>query len=150
MTSEELKTLVQSSLRQLQNYLESEDYDTAITMAEKETGWTLPVTTSFREYWMIRRAKRHIYDILLAGSAHKFKLEQINLQHRFEHYKSLVRDEDKAFKDAIKENPAEFAGVDSFKLFGTKIDAGFSSDFLGRDTTYSEDNVVVFTPKETD
>ncbi len=57
---------------------------------------------------------------------------------------------DQDFETAVQDNPAEFAGVDLFKMFGSKVDAGFSYDDYGRDTTYSDDNQVVFAPKETD
>jgi len=148
MTETQLLLAMQRRLRGLAKYIIPEDVTEAITVAKAETGWTLPVTTSFKEYWIAERTKRHVFDMLRSGSAHKFKVEQINLQHRFEHYNDLIRRMDRDFKAAIEDNPAEFAGVDVFKVFGTKIDAGFSSDGVGRDTTYDEGNLVIFTPTE--
>jgi len=150
MTSDELVILINNLFRGLTNYIVPEDIEAAIEQALRDTGWSLPVSGSFKEQWLIQRTKRHLYDMLRAGSAHKFKVEGINLQQRFEHYNILIRDMDEDFETAVQDNPAEFAGVDLFKMFGSKVDAGFSYDDYGRDTTYSDDNQVVFTPKETD
>lgn len=150
MTKNELSIIVQKRLRQISDYILPEDVLEAIEDAERETGWTLPVSGSFKEYWIINRSKRHVYEILRTGNAHKFKVEGINLQHRFDHYHKLIQEMDVKFEAAVKDNPAEFAGVDTFKMFGTKIDAGFVYDDQGKDTSYDTDNLVIFTPKETD
>jgi len=150
MTKTELSIILQQRLRQISDYIVPEDVTEAIEDAERETGWSLPVSGSFKEFWMINRSKRHIYEILRTGNANKFKVEGINLQHRFDHFHKLIQEMDEKFEAAVKDNPAEFAGVDTFKMFGTKVDAGFAYDEHGKDVTYGTDNVVVFTPKETD
>jgi len=150
MTKTELSIILQKRLRQISDYIVPEDVTEAIEDAERETGWSLPVSGSFKEFWMINRSKRHIYEILRTGNANKFKVEGINLQHRFDHFHKLIQEMDEKFEAAVKDNPAEFAGVDTFKMFGTKVDAGFAYDEYGKDVTYGTDNVVVFTPKETD
>jgi len=150
MTKIELSIILQKRLRQISDYIVPEDVTEAIEDAERETGWSLPVSGSFKEFWMINRSKRHIYEILRTGNANKFKVEGINLQHRFDHFHKLIQEMDEKFEAAVKDNPAEFAGVDTFKMFGTKVDAGFAYDEHGKDVTYGTDNVVVFTPKETD
>lgn len=126
----------------------NQDYDNACNDASRETGWTFPVEGDFKIYWFKQRAKRHLFFYLLSESAVKFKVEQINLQHKFDHFKILIKDLDTKFENIQESRPEMFAGVDAFKLFGTKIDAGFSSDGVGRDTTYSDQNEVVFTPTE--
>jgi len=150
MTKNELSILLQKRLRQISDYILPEDVIEGIEDAERETGWTLPVSGSFKEFWMINRSKRHVYEILRTGNAHKFKVEGINLQHRFDHYHKLIQEMDEKFEAAVIDNPAEFAGVDTFKMFGTKVDAGFAYDDHGKDVTYDSDKVVIFTPKETD
>ncbi|MDY6957904.1 MAG: hypothetical protein SVK08_01970 [Halobacteriota archaeon] len=150
MTKTELSIIVQKRLRQISDYIVPEDVTEAIEDAERETGWTLPVSGSFKEFWMINRSKRHVYEILRTGNAHKFKVEGINLQHRFDHYDKLIREMDEKFEAAVKDNPADFAGVDVFKMFGMKVDAGFSYNEHGKDITYDPDQLIEFSPKETD
>ena len=148
MTRNELVIKINRQLRGLDSYIIRDDIEEAIDSALIETGWTLPVSGSFKEHWIIERTKRAVYDQLRSGSAHKFKVEGINLQHRFDHYNKLIRTMDSDFKAAIQDNPAEFAGVSTYEMFGTKIDAGFQYDKLGKDTTYDSDNSVVHTPSE--
>lgn len=150
MTRSELEILIQKNLRGLQSYIIPDDISVAIDTAQRETGWTLPVSGSFKEHWIVERTKRHVFDQLRSGSAHKFKVEQINLQHRFEHYNNLIRTMDRQFEAAIKDNPAEFAGANVYEMFGTKVDAGFAYDELGKDKTLDSENIVVFTPSNAD
>jgi len=150
MTRSELEILIQKTLRGLSNYIVTQDVEIAVDTAQRETGWTLPVSGSFKEFWIVERTKRHVYDQLRSGSAHKFKVEQINLQHRFEHYNSLIKTMDRQFEAAMKDNPAEFAGANVYEMFGTKVDAGYAYTETGRDKTLDPDNVVVFTPSNAD
>ena len=144
-----LRSSLKLQIKGLSTKFELEEYNEAISQAERDTGWTLPVTSSFQQKWMIERAKRHLFSFLLAESAHKFKFEGINLHNRYTHYKGLVKQADIDFEKAIEENAHEFAGVPANRLFGTKIDAGFSYEpQTGRDTTYGEDNQVIFEPNE--
>jgi hypothetical protein len=70
------------------------------------------------------------------------------LQNRFEHFQILVRDADRAFKDAMEEHPEKFTNLSAIHAFGTKIDAGFAYDVLGHDRTYDEDNVTALDPND--
>ena len=150
MNENQLKVLLKQEVKSLSSKLVAQDYTNAVDDAGRETGWSFPVDDDFEAYWMKQRAKRHLFFYLLSESAVKFKVEQINLQHKFDHFKILIKDMDQKFEAIQESRPEKFAGVDAFKMFGTKIDAGFSADHVGRDTTYSDDNEVVFTPTEDD
>ena len=151
MTGSELKVLLEEEVKGLTSYLDSTDYTNCLNDAQRDTGWTMPVTTDFKIKWMKERCKRHLFFYLYTESAHKFKFEQINLQHRFDHYDKILTRLDKAFEKAIEENPHEFAGMDAFHMFGTKIEAGFSYDpVTGKDKTYDSTNRVIFAPTEND
>lgn len=146
MNKEELIELVTLEVKGLKDKLDSNDHENAVANAQRETGWALPQTSDFRVQWLKERTKRWLIYFLQVESASKFKFEQINLQQRFSNYTELLKMMDQQFKDAIEENPSEFAGVDAFRMFGTKIDAGFSYDDLGADTTYSQANLVIIEP----
>ena len=151
LTKSEMIVLLKEEVKGLTSYLVDDDYSNACDDASRDTGWSFSVTTGFRELWMKSRAKRFLFFYLLTESAHKFKIKQINLQHRFEHYRPLIKDMDTAWYFAKSEHPEEFLdGTNPAHLFGTKIDAGFSTDLVGNDTTYTDANVVEFTPKEND
>lgn len=151
MTSDELKTLLATELMGLASRYESDDYDNAIDAAERDTGWTMPVTDSFQIKWMIERSKRALFAMRLHASADKFKYDRASINQRFDHFFKLVQMMDKEFLDAKAEDPAAFAGVDDFHLFGTKIDAGFAYEAQSnREMTYADDNLVVFAPDESD
>ena len=146
MNKTTLKVQLTQEVKGLSSKLVDQDYENACNDASRETGWSFPIATDFKEYWIKQRAKRHLFFYLLSESAVKFKVEQINLQHKFDHFKILIKDMDQKFEAIQESRPEMFAGVDAFKLFGTKIDTGFSADSVGRDTTYSDDNEVVFPP----
>ena len=150
MIEADLITLVQAEVMDLANRFDSDDYANAIDDAERETGWTLPLTENFKLFWIKRRVKRHLFYMLLTKYADKFKYEGANLQHRFEHFWKLVADEDEAFEKAQNNQPQMFAAVSTSQLFGHKIDAGFAYDRLGQDVTYDGDNQVVISPSDTD
>ena len=126
------------------------DYTNAIESAEQELGWTLPISDSYQQLWIKNRSKRYLFFFLLTESAHKFKFEQINLQHRFDHYKELIKSMDEEFQKELEARPEKFSNVSATHLFGTQINAGFKNDALGRDATYDSDVTVDFFPKETD
>ena len=149
MTSDELKELLALELKSLKDKVDSNDYDNAVNNAQRDTGWTCPVTVAFQIQWLKERAKRWLFFFLWSESAHKFKFEQINLQNRFEHYQILIKYMDEQFEAAKEENIAEFAGAQSYELFGTKIEAGFQYDEIGQDTTYNDDNLVIIEPGDT-
>jgi len=149
MTRSEFLAVLKQEIKGLSSYLdESVDYDNATDDGLRETGWAFPVTTNFKIYWLKQRAKRHLFFYLFSESAHKFKIKTLNLNQRFDHYKDLITMMDEAFIKIQESEPHEFADVDSFNLFGTKVDAGFSYDFMGRDTTYTSDNKVILNPNE--
>ena len=151
LTTNQMMTLLEKEVKGLTSYLDSDDYSNACDDASRETGFTFPVADGFQTLWMKSRAKRHIFFYLLTESAHKFKYEQINLQHRFEHYRNIIKYMDEEYEKAIEEYAFEFAGVSAVNALGTKIDAGFAYESqIGRDRTYDEDNVTILSPKETD
>jgi hypothetical protein len=132
--------------------LDDIDLENGISAAERETGYTLPQTTNFRIELLIKRATRHTLYTLVLGAARKFRAEGFHLDQRFKHYSQLVKDMDEEYKQLIEDHPEEFTltsvSDEAIKLFGSLIDAGFSSDHLGRDTTYTDDNEVIVTPNE--
>ena len=152
MTQDELVEQLKEEVKGLSSSLsDPTDYDNAVDDAEREIGWTLPQTTDFHIFWLKERAKRHLLFYLLTESAKKFKIQDINLQHRFQHYKALIEKMDKSFESVQESRPEEFANVSAFKMFGTKIDAGFQYEPLtGREFTYDVGNVVIHKPDETD
>jgi hypothetical protein len=151
LTKNQMVTLLEKEVKGLTSYLDSDDYSNACDDASRETGFSYPVADGFQTLWMKSRAKRHIFFYLLTESAHKFKYEQINLQHRFEHYRDIIKYMDTQYATAIEEFAFEFAGVSAVNALGTKIDAGFSYESqTGRDRTYDDDNVTILSPKDTD
>jgi len=151
VTQAELITLITQEIKKLASKVTVTDYTNATNDASRELGWSFPVTGGFKELWIKKRSKRHLFYYLLTERADKFKFEQINLQHKFEHFLTLIKEMDAEFKEAVEENPVEFADVSLLNLFGTKFDAGFSyEDGTGVDTTYMDSNLVILTPTETD
>ena len=151
MDSTALQETLEQEVKGLSTYLVEDDYTNAIADAERETGFSLPTDDSFQIMWLKERTKRHLFFYLMSESAHKFKVDQINLQHRFQHYDKLVDKMDKAFEEALEANPEKFAGADAWDLFGSKVDAGFSyDDQTGIDLTYLDENLVNVSPSDTD
>ena len=149
MTTADLITILRQEIKGLSSNFVSDDYTNAINNAMRDTGWSMPVSTDFKIQWMKQRATRHLFFFLLTESAHKFKYKQINLQHRFDHYKTLVKDMDASFEKAQEEYVHEFADASAYEMFGTVIDAGFAGEpQTGRDITYDEDQKVIVTPNE--
>src|SRR5512137_2385939 len=118
--------------------LSSEGYESAVNSALSELGWSLPNEDPIRIWWITKRAVRYACFILWVASAQKFKYKQINLQQRFEHYQELIKVMDAEFDDAMAFDPGLFSDVESYKLFGTAINAGFRYDYIGRDITYDD------------
>lgn len=149
MDKHELEMLVQRQVKGLDSYLDQLDYTDAVENAERETGWTLPTTNSEKINWLIERAKRHIFFMLMSESAHKFKVKQYSLNHRFDHYHALIKTMDEKYEAFLEQLPIDpELGV---AIGGTKIDAGFQyAEDTGEDLTYGEDNQVIFTPTEND
>jgi len=118
--------------------LTSSGYESAVNSALSELGWSLSTTDPTQIWWISKRALRHACYILWVASAQKFKYNQINLQHRFDHYEKLVKAMDIEYELALTTQADIFAGVESYKLFGTAINVGFRYDFIGRDITYED------------
>ena len=151
MTESELIEKIILEVKNLDTYLEADDYTNAISDAQAETGWALPEDDSLKVLWLKKRSKRHLFFYLFTESAHKFKYKQINLQQRWEHYKETIRTMDEEFVTFQEDRPDLFGNVSPFHAFGTKIDAGFAYEHLtGKDITYSEAAEVDFSPKEND
>jgi len=122
------------------------DYENAVDAAARETEWAFPVSTDFKIHWQMERAKRYLFFYLATQTAQKFKIKQISLNQKFDHYFKLIDKLDKDFATVVDERPDEFASVDVYRLFGSKIDAGFAVDPLGRDITYRSDQQVIVKP----
>ena len=154
MTKSELLDLLSYEMSGLATDLNHEDYFNGISAAERETGYTLPQTTNFRIELLRKRSTRHILYTLVLGASRKFRAEGFHLDQRFKHYHQLIKDLDAEYKQTIEDHPEEFTltsvSDEAAKLFGSLIDAGFSSDSLGRDTTYSDDNEVITSPSDVD
>jgi hypothetical protein len=150
-SASDLEDLVKVQLSGLSSLVTTDGYEFACDQAYNELGWSYPVTNPTQVLWMIKRATRHALDILRIASANKFKYKQVNLQHRFDHFQKLIEDLDKEFLEALTYDIAPLgSGLSSFKLFGTKLDAGFSYGIDGTDETYKIDKYVNFSPVETD
>jgi len=150
LTAREVIEKVRQELLGLEDNFEPQDYDNAVASAQAETGWTIPVATGFKELCIIDRIKRHLIYMLFFSNAEKFRVKDYLLQQRFEHYQTLLRLMDNTYERWKTQHPTDFASVDAFRIFGTKVDAGFSYDEVGRDTTYSSDNIVKHKPDESD
>ena len=148
LTSDQLVAKLKEEVKSLTSYLDDEDYDNAVDDAGRETGWTLPLSDTLKEYWYKNRSKRHLFFYLLSESAHKYKVKQINLQHRFEHYSVLIKEMDTKFALIQEERPELFTSVDAENMFGNKIDAGFAYEpQTGNDITYYSEQKVIISPK---
>lgn len=149
-SAEELIVAAKVQLSSLSTLVTPEGYSLAVDQASQELGWSFPVTSPTKAFWLLQRTVRHSLNILRIASANKFKFKLVNLQQRFEHFQKMIEEMDKEFIAAMTSDVALFAGVDSYKLFGSKIDAGFSYNTLGIDTTYDIDNLVNFAPLESE
>jgi len=148
--SADLIEAIQVQLSSSSSLVTEDGYDAVADSVSQELGWAYPIIDDTKIYWAIKRGVRHALFILWVASAQKFKFKQVNLQHRFDHYGTLLREMDKEFEKAMETNPAVFAGVSTYKMFGTRLDAGFAYDGMGRDVTHYKDNYVNFAPLETD
>jgi hypothetical protein len=153
--ADDLTGLIEIQLSSLSTLITADGYELVCDQTMQELGWSYPLTTSAKLFWAMKRGTRHAMYILLIASANKFKYKLVNLQHRFEHFQKLIADMDKEFATAMASEPSLFCTVGSadpnaFRMFGTKIDAGFSYDSIGNDTTYNTDKYVNFAPLEDD
>jgi len=149
-TADDLADILKIQLSSLSTLITEDGYELVCDQAAQELGWVYPITTPAKVLWMVKRGTRHAINVLMLASANKFKYKAVSLNHRFDHFNKLITEMDKEFEAAIGGDPTLFAGVDSFRLFGTKIDAGFSYSRYGKDITYDYDQLVNFSPLETD
>jgi hypothetical protein len=147
-SSDDLADLLKIQLSSLSALLTEDGYELVCNQAEQELGWSYPITTPTKLFWMVKRGTRHALNLLRIASANKFKYKMVNLQHRFEHFQKLIEEMDKEFEEGMASDIALFAGIDSYKMFGTKIDAGFSYGVDGTDQTYNYDKYINFAPLE--
>lgn len=149
MTSAELVILLTAELKGMASNFNAGDFTNAIDDAQRDTGWSLPLSTNFKIKWLKDRAKRHLFFYWLTEQANKFKYKQINLQDRFDHFFKLINQMDKDFEAIIEKEPHFFMDAEAYKIFGHKIDAGFNSESqTGVDLTYSNDIEIIVTPNE--
>lgn len=123
--------VLQRGLSSLASSLGAAELGFAVSQAMLELGFSYPLTGK-REFWAIQRAKRHALDLLRSVAASKFRYKQIYLNQRFDHYKILIDDWDKEFKEAL-ETEAALIHSDVSKMFGTYVDNGFIYDQNGND-----------------
>lgn len=137
-TAADIVTLVQVQLSTSATLLTSDGLTAAANNAATELGWSYPQTDPTRIYWLTKRATRHSCYILWIASAQNFKYKQVNLQHRFDHYSSVIKAMDLEFSHALETDSSMFASVDTYKQFGTLLNAGFVYNALGEDITYDD------------
>jgi len=148
LTSDDLIDILKIQISSLSTLITSDGYELVCDQTGQELGWSYPLTDPSKVFWMIKRGTRHALNILLVASAYKFKYKTVNLNQRFEHFQKLIADMDIEYEKAINTNIALFAGISSYAMFGTKIDAGFAYDKVGSDITYNLDQYVNFSPME--
>jgi hypothetical protein len=114
----------------------------AVNIALSEMGVSLPLSNSIKEYWLLLRGRRHVYDLIRVSSARKFKYKQINLDQRFAHFDKLIQEMDDAWAIALDTVP-ELMGADGIGLTGDVFMAyvrpGFVYSRHGKDLTYTQD-----------
>ena len=150
--ADELTDLLKIQLSNLSTLITTEGYEFLCDQTLQELGWSYPLTTPAKIFWTMKRATRHATYVLLIASANKFKYKLVNLQNRFEHFKVLIDMMDKEFALTMSSEPSLFitssADPNAYKIFGTKIDAGFAYDETGKDITYDIDRFIVSSPSE--
>ncbi|PIV87273.1 hypothetical protein COW49_00470 [Candidatus Kaiserbacteria bacterium CG17_big_fil_post_rev_8_21_14_2_50_51_7] len=146
MTEEELIVVVSTEIKGLSQRLEMVDYEDAVDDALREVNCSFPVTDDTKLYWLKNRVKRHLFFMMVTQYADKFRVEDIHLHQRFDHFLKLVKTMDEEWELAKVEDPTLVADIETYALFGTKVDAGYAYDELGRDRTYDSDQLVILTP----
>jgi hypothetical protein len=148
MTSGELITRVTSELKSLSTSFIEIDFTNSLSSAIEETGYSMPTSDNTKIFWLSQRMKRHLLSSLMIENVTKFQVKQIHLEHKYKNIADLVSSMDKAWAEVQKDQTLLFLD-DPYRIFGTKVDAGFQYDSIGRETTYTEDNSIIFTPDET-
>ena len=107
MNQHDLEMLVQNEVKGLDNYLDQSDYTRAVETAVRETGYAATSTNGTKIQWLVDRAKRAIFFMLLSESAHKFKVKQYSLHHRFEHYRDIIKYMDEEYQKYLEDMPVD-------------------------------------------
>jgi len=150
MTRDELIDLLTDELKGLASDLADVDYENAIDAALRDTGWSLPQTSSFKEKWLISRSKRHLFFFLQTEAATQTRYHHFHIHQKFDHFERLITRMDEDFEKAMEDVAHEFVGVSVAQTMGTKIAAGFAyGSQTGRDLTYGDNNQVVIQPDDT-
>ena len=116
-------------------YLTAAEIEEYCNDAASETGWAFPVSGLDKELWIKRRAKRNCFEALWLLSARKFKVDQLSLNQKFDHYGAVIKRMDEDFKAFIEERPELFTTVNPRMMFGTIAGHGLVYDIAGRDIT---------------
>ena len=132
---QELVAFVKDMMGASYEKVSDDGFKRAVTQAQSELNWSLPLSDSFKEYWMVERTKRYVTHILLFESAHKFQYKKISLQHRFKHYKELLELMDEDFKAAIESNPEKF-DTSTGTMLCSYLTNGFQYNMDGSEPSY--------------
>ena len=123
---------VSIELGSLASSVADDAFESASDKTYAEVLWSYPITDPFKSYWFLERGKRHLIQIFLIESAHKFKYKQIHLNQRFDHYLLMIKKMDEDFLRAVEENPEVFPTPAGGVSFPDYIANTFTYDFLGR------------------
>lgn len=107
MTRNELRLRVEREIKGLADSFDTDDYNNAIDDMVVETVWVFPLTSA-KILIAKDRVKRHLYSYLLSEASSKFKIQSINLNQKFDHYRALIKDLDGIFEKQKAENPELF------------------------------------------
>lgn len=129
---DEFTDKVSIELGSLSSKVQTDAFESASNKTYDEVQWAFPITDPFKSYWYLERGKRHLIQIFLIESAHKFKYKQIHLNQRFDHYLLLIKKMDEDFLQAIEDNPDVFPLPAGGVPFPDYIANTFTYDFLGR------------------
>ena len=129
---DEFTDKVTIELGSLASSVGADAFESASNKTYEEVQWPYPITDPFKSFWFVERGKRHLIQIFLIESAHKFKYKQISLNQRFDHYLALIKMMDADFLRAIEENPEVFPTPAGGMAFPDYIANTFTYDFVGR------------------
>ena len=146
-TKSQMATQVETEIMGLSSEFDSGDYTNACDDASRELGWSFPVSTDFQILWMKNRTKYHLLRYLMTQNVAKFRVKGKFLEQKYKNLKDMLDTWQDEFKDILEAHPEQFASVDTHKIFGTKIDAGFSyEEDTGMETTFDGDQLIIFSP----
>lgn len=146
MDSSAVQVFLESQLRSLITKFDDDQLNSAISLAQMELGWSLPISDSDKErcYWFVQRCKRHLFESLRSESSFKFDYKSAKLSNRFDQLSRLVNELDAEFAKVLESEPALFSTFSPLAQFGTYLSSGFATNEIGEDITHSPENVVWF------